>query len=239
MAVKTLLGVTLLILFVVKSEEPEGCSSLASWSEFRQVLREVVSEDNGGFGYNMYGSIVNRDGIVCQVVYSGENRGSQWPASRLIAASKASTANAFSMSELSQSTAALYHLTQPGGLLYGAQFTNPINTPVAYEGKSSLYGTSKDPMIGHKIGGVNVFAGGLALYNENNINVGGIGVSGDTPCADAIVVWKVRYLLELDYSPNDDQIIINDTSASPNCGNNNFTEILNLTNLNYPRRGGE
>jgi hypothetical protein len=34
-------------------------------------------------------------------------------------------------------------------------------------------------MIGGKIGGVNVFGGGLALYNSQHELIGGLGVSGD------------------------------------------------------------
>jgi len=55
-------------------------------------------------------------------------------------------------------------------------------------------------MAGHRIGGVNVFGGGLALYNEKG-HVGGIGVSGDTSCADHNVAWRVRKLLGFDKVP--------------------------------------
>ena len=34
-------------------------------------------------------------------------------------------------------------------------------------------------MVGGRIGGVNVFGGGLALYNANGKLLGGLGVSGD------------------------------------------------------------
>jgi uncharacterized protein GlcG (DUF336 family) len=37
-------------------------------------------------------------------------------------------------------------------------------------------------MVGQKIGGVNVFGGGLALYNKYRQVVGAVGVSGDTSC---------------------------------------------------------
>ena len=42
-----------------------------------------------------------------------------------------------------------------------------------------------------KIGGVNVFGGGLALYNGSGL-AGGLGVSGDTSCADHNIAWRVR-----------------------------------------------
>jgi len=55
--------------------------------------------------------------------------------------------------------------------------------------------------VGAKVGGVNVFGGGLALYNAQGRIVGAIGVSGDTSCTDHIVAWKVRHTLNLDNVP--------------------------------------
>src|SRR5262245_42253421 len=52
---------------------------------------------NGGFGLNMWGTIVDRDGYVCLVAFTGGDRGAQWPGSRVISAQKANTANAFSL----------------------------------------------------------------------------------------------------------------------------------------------
>jgi hypothetical protein len=54
-------------------------------------------------------------------------------------------------------------------------------------------------MVGQKIGGVNVFGGGLALYAKGATIVGGVGVSGDTSCADHDVAWRVRHNLGLDH----------------------------------------
>jgi hypothetical protein len=51
-------------------------------------------------------------------------------------------------------------------------------------------------MVGQTIGGVNVFGGGLALYQDGQV-VGGLGVSGDTSCADHNIAWRVREALEL------------------------------------------
>ncbi len=56
-------------------------------------------------------------------------------------------------------------------------------------------------MVGGRIGGVNVFGGGLALYNSNHKLVGGIGVSGDSSCADHNIGWRTRHALLLDYVP--------------------------------------
>src|ERR1035438_8528286 len=48
-------------------------------------------------------------------------------------------------------------------------------------------------MVGSKIGGVNVFGGGLALYATGKVIVGGVGVSGDTSCTDHDVAWRLRH----------------------------------------------
>jgi hypothetical protein len=77
------------------------------------------------------------------------------------------------------------------------QHSNPLNTAVAYQGGSEKSGTVKDPLVGSKIGGVNVFGGGLGLYKGNKIT-GGLGLSGDTSCADHMIAWRVRNKLKLD-----------------------------------------
>jgi len=56
-------------------------------------------------------------------------------------------------------------------------------------------------MVGHRIGGVNVFGGGLALYNASGKLVGAVGVSGDSSCADHNIAWRTRHTLNLDFVP--------------------------------------
>ena len=105
----------------------------------------------------MWGKIVDRDGIVCAVAFTGVDRGgAQWPGSRVLSAQKANTAHAFSLdsssssggsgqpSGLSLSTANLYSAVQPGGSLFGLQFSNPVDTNVAYDGPAAQYGTAHD-----------------------------------------------------------------------------------------------
>ena len=48
------------------------------------------------------------------------------------------------------------------------------------------------------MGGVNVFGGGLGLYDSSGNKVGSIGVSGDTSCADHNIAWRTRNNLGLD-----------------------------------------
>ena len=57
------------------------------------------------------------------------------------------------------------HRGAAGGSLFGLQASNPVDTGVAYGGNPANYGQPNDPMVGGRIGGVNVFGGGLALYN--------------------------------------------------------------------------
>jgi len=167
----------------------------------RSKLREILEEQNGGLGLEMWATILDRDGRVVDVVFSGSRRGDQWPGSRVISAQKANTANAFSLAGLALSTANLYAAVQPGGSLFGLQESNPVDPDVAYRGPASNFGTRNDPMIGLRIGGVNVFGGGLGLYSPAGRLLGGIGLSGDTSCTDHIIAWKLRHSLNLDNVP--------------------------------------
>ena len=161
-------------------------------------LDAAVAAETSGLDLNMWATLVNRDGVVCAVAFSGANRNSQWPGSRVISAQKANTANAFSLDTLALSTANLYSAVQPGGSLFGLQESNPVDTSVAYKGPAANYGKKNDPMVGERPGGVNVFGGGLGLYNSAQKLVGGVGLSGDTSCADHDIAWRVREGLGLD-----------------------------------------
>ena len=202
---------------------------LPSAADLRSKLQSTVGSANGGFETEMWATIVDRDGVVKMVVYSGKNRGDQWPGSRAISAQKANTANAFSLPDFALSSANLYAATQPDGSLYGLQHSNPVDVSAAYGGDSAAYGSEKDYMVGKKIGGINVFGGGLALYDEDGVLLGALGVSGDTSCADHNIAWKVRHALNLDYVPagvneikgtmhkTDDNIVYDDEFQCPYC----------------------
>lgn len=182
-------------------ERAEMCAGLPTHLQLKTALESARAQANGGFNLDMWGTLVNRDGVVCAVAFTGVERGSQWPGSRVISAQKANTANSFSLPTLALSTANLYAAVQPGGTLYGLQHSNPVSTSVAYRGPATKFGSSEDPMVGHRIGGVNVFGGGLALYNAKGKLLGGIGVSGDSSCADHNISWRTRHALELDFVP--------------------------------------
>jgi uncharacterized protein GlcG (DUF336 family) len=181
--------------------QSESCKGLPSQAALRSALQAAQAQSNGGFGLQMWATIVNRDGVVCAVAFTGQDRGDQWPGSRAISAQKANTANAFSLPALALSTANLFTAVQPGGSLYGLQASNPVDTDVAYRGNPTNNGQPNDPMVGGRIGGVNVFGGGLALYNASGHIVGAIGVSGDSSCADHNIAWRTRNTLNLDFVP--------------------------------------
>lgn len=190
---------------VARADDDNGnsnvCKDVPSHAQLLAQLKLARAAANGGFSLDMWGTIVNRQGVVCAVAYTGTTNDSQWPGSRVISAQKANTANAFSLPGLALSTANLWAAVQPGGSLFGLQESNPVSTTVAYGGNSSNIGKPNDPMVGGKIGGVNVFGGGLALYNSAGKLVGGIGVSGDTSCADHNIAWRARRGLNMDYVP--------------------------------------
>ena len=210
---KKLINLTMLVSFALASDIAGATPPTSNFASCRSLINSAAESlhtaltaaqqaSNGGFGFNMWGAIVNRDGVVCAVAYTGSDRGAQWPGSRLISAQKAYTANAFSLPNVALSTANLYTAVQPGGSLYGLQASNPINTDAAYAGSPSDFGTAHDPLVGELIGGINVFGGGLALYNSSHQIVGAIGVSGDTSCADHNIAWRTRNNLGLDHVPH-------------------------------------
>ncbi len=233
------------------NHDNNGCDALPNYEYATQALLDVTASDATGLNNDMWLTIVDRDGVVCLVTHSGAERGDQWPGSRVISAQKANTANAFSLPAgkgglvpgLSLSTANLYAAVQPGGSLFGLQFSNPVDTKEAYDGKAYRYGTERDPMRNAQVGGVNVFGGGLALYDENGVLLGALGVSGDSACADHTIAWKVRDTLALDYVPagvsatGDDNMVQDFVDGAsqggfghPSCG---FGEEATISNLPF------
>src|SRR5690349_8359850 len=118
-----------------------SCSTLPGQAALQLALKKAVADESSGLDFQMWATIVDRDGIVCAVAFSGSDRGAQWPGSRVISAQKANTANSFSLSSpnpstvfpqgLALSTANLYTAVQPGGSLFGLQESNPVDTGAA------------------------------------------------------------------------------------------------------------
>jgi uncharacterized protein GlcG (DUF336 family) len=196
-----LLGVIAVGARSASAQNLPDCGDLPNHAAVKAAITAAQAQANGGFGLDMWATVVDRDGRVCAVAHSGADRGEQWPGSRVISAQKANTANSFSLPGLALSTANLWAATQPGGSLFGLQFSNPVDTGAAYSGNVQLIGKPNDPMVDEKIGGVNVFGGGLALYDSGETLLGAVGVSGDSSCADHNIAWRVRNALGLDNVP--------------------------------------
>lgn len=223
-----------------ESDASSGCGSLPSHLALTRTIESVVTpgdkSTNGGLGNNMWAVVVDRSGEICTVTHSGDSYGDQWPGSRLIAAKKAFTANAYSLPNFALSTANIYFGTLPGGYLWGLQNSNPLQGDL-YAGPASSWGTQGDPLDGKRVGGTTLFAGGLALYNRQGEIVGALGMSGDKSCTDHIIAWKTRHLLNLDNVPagvnqhNNDNIIF-DIVVDPASG-----RLTSASGYGHPKCG--
>jgi uncharacterized protein GlcG (DUF336 family) len=226
------------------------CAGLPDAGRLKSIVQGVVREGaakNGGLGNQEWAAVVNRDGMVCAIVFSGTTRSDEWPGSRVIAASKANTANGLSGRDYALSTANIFAASQPGQSLYSLATSAPPN-PNAVFGDPATFGTPNDPMVGKAIGGIIVFAGGLPLYAQSGKIVGGLGLSGDTSCTDHVIAWKVRHQLGLDAVPmgpsaeHDDNMILdfqNNQSPSgfghPSCkGGTQSDRIIQNLSREFP-----
>jgi uncharacterized protein GlcG (DUF336 family) len=190
---------TLGIFAVIGTPLPAAdCSQVPDAAQLKELLAKAPSsggEEGGLFhGKQEWAATVNRDGQVCAFASSQNDLGKLWPGSLAIAKSKAYTANAFSTDEMPLSTARLYTLTLPGHSLWGITASNPF-------GAGDLQPVSQSLSSGpQKIeGGLISFGGGVPLYKNGKI-VGGLGVSGDTACADHETAKRMRQLANLNPS---------------------------------------
>ena len=88
------------------------------------------------------------------------------------------------------STANLYAPTQPGGSLYSLNNSNPFNPDfLAPRSGANQFA-----------GGIITFGGGVALYQGGQV-IGGLGVSGDSSCADHAIAYRMRRLAKLTSIP--------------------------------------
>lgn len=206
---------------------------------------------NGGGDFPMWATVVGRDGTVCAVTRSADGFDAQWLASRPISCQKAYGTNSLTTDATFAtglglwSSARLYTPTQPEGSLYGLQESNPVNAAVVYKGPAKRYGTTNDFLVGKKCGGINVFGGALALFDEAGKVIGAVGVSGDTSCADHNIAWRVRQTLGLALDGTTDNIVydINDEGKStsgfghPTCGFDEVNVNEAITGVDQPADG--
>jgi uncharacterized protein GlcG (DUF336 family) len=190
--------------------------SAATVSTIQSKLTTVVQSGNGGLftPNHMWSAVVDRSGNLCSVISSDSDA---WPGSRSIAIAKASTANNFSNKELALSTANLYSLGQPAntqtsvnfpaGSLFGLNTSNPFNPAFQAQGTGV-----QGPFVP---GGIITFGGGVALYDSGGNVIGGLGLSGDTACADHAIAYRMRNLAGFDHTPNSDNIVYLDNAELP------------------------
>lgn len=179
---------------VATANDNSLCNKLPNHSQLTTALKSALDTTNGGLDLPMWATIVDEHGRVCNVTFSGSSNRDQWQASRVISAQKAYTANSLTVSSAPGvfSTALLFYPTQPGQFLWGLHQSNPVNPEVVYKGPAHNWGTRQDPMVGGIPGGLNTFGGGVSLWDTSDNVVGGIGVSGDTSCADHNIALRVR-----------------------------------------------
>jgi len=170
------------------------CQDLPSTKALRNALVAAPSAGGsaGGIfdGTRMWAAVVNRDGELCSYVTSTADPSQVWPGSQAIAKSKAYTANAFSLDTFALSTARLYTFTQPGHSLWSLGQSNLFDPK--FLAPPSGQGGGREQITG----GLIFFGGGVPIYRGGAI-VGGLGVSGDTSCADHEIAKRVRNILSL------------------------------------------
>jgi len=196
-----LTAIALTALPVSAAVADDGNCQLTS-SQVAQVQNTLLPvtqkpDANGGiFKPNrMWSAVVDRAGNLCSIVNTDATNGDAWPGSRAIAIAKAETANDFSNSGLALSTANLYAPTQPGGSLYGLNNSNPYNP--TFDGPIAPTATVRNAGVP---GGIITFGGGVALYSGGQV-IGGLGVSGDSSCADHAIAYRMRRLAGFDGIP--------------------------------------
>jgi uncharacterized protein GlcG (DUF336 family) len=212
---------------VTAQQGPGACP--VSYEQLKEALVAADVDDTTGLNNHYWGVAVDRGGVVCAVAFSGDGRGEQWLLSRQIAAAKAFTANGLSLDGAPLSTAQLYPWVQPGAPanpLFGLAGGNPVDPAAAYKGNYSQFGTKNDPMVGSRVGGTITFGGGLGLYNGATA-IGGIGLSGDTACADHSTAWRRRAALGMAPTVGNDRITLDDASGHPGCPNDAGTQGAN------------
>jgi uncharacterized protein GlcG (DUF336 family) len=212
---RRIFGLGVLLVLVVAgglSERPpsavaqaqDACAGLPSAGQLRGFLVNAATgtgidgalgegTNAGGIfgGARMWGAVVNRQGELCAYTTSTEDPTQVWPISQAIAKAKAYTANSVSLDDFTLSTARLYTLVQPGHSLYGVNQSNPFSPNYLATPSQAMTAGS-----GHVAAGIITFGGGVPLYRDGRI-VGGLGISGDTACADHEIAKRVRDLARL------------------------------------------
>src|SRR6202162_5946939 len=64
------------------------CSALPSHYALKEALISAQKQSNGGFGLEMWGAMVDRDGQVCAIAFTGSGPGAPWAGRRVILAAE-------------------------------------------------------------------------------------------------------------------------------------------------------
>ena len=216
-------GLTITFRGAALSAAAQGrCQGLPNEAALKDLLSAAPAAggDAGGLfkGERMWGAIVNRNGELCAYATSTTDPSQVWPGSQAIAKSKAYTANAFSLDALALSTARLYTFTQPGHSLWSLGQSNLFEPK--FLAPPSGQGGGREQITG----GLIFFGGGVPLYEDGKI-VGGLGISGDTSCADHEISKRVRDLAGLNPPGGP---LIDDITYSSTDGPSVFTHPLCL-----------
>ena len=194
------------------------CDGLPGRTELRAALSAATAAETSGLNNHMWATIVNRDGIVCAVAFSGTDRSSQWPGSRVISAQKANTADRVQPGQRLEQQ----RLRTAGGArpVHRQPRIPPSSPEAASMGCSTAIRWTRVtptralrhasasrtiPWSVAQVGGVNVFGGGLALYNSDRQGRGGRGrewrhivrgpqhrLAGPAPAEPRLPAWRGR-----------------------------------------------
>lgn len=176
-----------------QGDRPDGCADLIGESDLKTLLMKAPEEGEAGglfHGRQEWVAVVNRAGEVCAEVVETADPAASWPGAIAIAKAKAYTANGFSSDTLAMSTARLYTMSLPGHSLWSAANGNPFNPACLTSAANPKSSTAT-------CGGTIAFGGGVALYKKGKV-VGGLGASGDTPCADHEIAKRIRHAANMD-----------------------------------------
>jgi uncharacterized protein GlcG (DUF336 family) len=198
-----MLSITLLLVVIAATALADHkvpghhCTRLPNYADFTAALEAAQAESNGGFQAHVWATVVDESGVNCIVTHTGKNAHAPTMLSRGSSASKAYTASTMSHSWLAYSSANLWSAVQPGQTLFGLAATQPQDMYTLGRGDVNKFGTTKDPILRTRTGGVISFAGGLPLFQAqedgSSIKIGAIGVSGDSACVDHTIVRRCTF----------------------------------------------
>ena len=184
------------------AQSDNQCGLLPSQAELKTALIAAGASPTADSTSTCGARIVNRDGIVCAVAFTGADRGAQWPGSRVISAQKANTANSFSLPGLALSTRQPVGGRAAGRIAVRSAGEQPGRHRRGVQGPSDeVRHVATIRWSATRSAASTCSAADWRLYNSAGTLVGGIGVSGDTSCADHNIAWRTRHGLNMDFVP--------------------------------------